>query len=191
MSAAEKKSQLRLKRQPVWGGGGKQLAAVGLVMLILGLLSIGMPFLAAWTLELMLGWLLTAIGITQVVHSLRTRGTGHLAVGLLVGVLYMAVGLLLLLYPFEGMFMLTLLLSIYLIVAGIYKIVWAIKIRFLGHWGWLFLSGITALILGAIIWIQLPGAAVWVIGLIVGIDLVFGGSSLMMIGLAARRAGRK
>jgi uncharacterized membrane protein HdeD (DUF308 family) len=48
------------------------------------------------------------------------------------------------------------------------------------------LSGIVTLILGAIILAGLPGTAAWALGLLVGIDMVFGGSALVAIALAAR-----
>jgi uncharacterized membrane protein HdeD (DUF308 family) len=39
---------------------------------------------------------------------------------------------------------------------------------------------------GVIIWL-LPAAAAWVLGLLVGIDLVFGGTTLIGMALSARK----
>ena len=50
------------------------------------------------------------------------------------------------------------------------------------------MSGLVDLILAAIIIAGLPGSAAWAIGLLVGINLVFGGTSLIGMALAARNA---
>ena len=57
-----------------------------------------------------------------------------------------------------------------------------------GRWGWLLVSGLVDLIVAALIIAGLPGSAAWAIGLLVGINLVFGGASLIGMALAARDA---
>ena len=49
-------------------------------------------------------------------------------------------------------------------------------------------NGIAGLALGVLIVAQWPSDAVWVIGLLLGIDLMFGGWSLVTLALAARTA---
>jgi uncharacterized membrane protein HdeD (DUF308 family) len=49
-------------------------------------------------------------------------------------------------------------------------------------------SGIVDLILAAIILAGFPGTALWALGLLVGINMIFGGASLVGLGLAARSA---
>jgi len=49
-------------------------------------------------------------------------------------------------------------------------------------------SGLIDLILAAIILIGLPGTAAWAIGLLVGINMIFGGSALIAMGLHARNS---
>ena len=55
-------------------------------------------------------------------------------------------------------------------------------------WGWLLVSGLVDLVVAALIIAGLPGSAAWAIGLLVGINLVFGGTSLIGMALAARNA---
>jgi uncharacterized membrane protein HdeD (DUF308 family) len=50
------------------------------------------------------------------------------------------------------------------------------------------INGIIDLVLAAVIISGLPGSVVWALGLLVGIDLVFGGASLIAMAMAARRA---
>ncbi len=56
--------------------------------------------------------------------------------------------------------------------------------------GWLPGSGVVDLILAGLTIAGLPGSALWSIGLPVGIDMVFGGASLISMALAARDANR-
>ena len=95
------------------------------------------------------------------------------------------------LYPFEGVLALTLLLAAFLLVQGVFQIVAAYRIRPGRSWGWMLASGIATLILGVLIWLGWPGAALWIIGLLVGIHLLFSGFSLVMLALAARRSEHK
>ena len=50
------------------------------------------------------------------------------------------------------------------------------------------MSGVIDMILAAIIIAGLPGTAVWALGMLVGINMLFGGASLVGLGLAARNA---
>ena len=56
------------------------------------------------------------------------------------------------------------------------------------RWSWLLVSGIVDILLAGIIISGLPGTALWAIGLLVGINLVFGGATLIGMALAARKA---
>jgi uncharacterized membrane protein HdeD (DUF308 family) len=55
-----------------------------------------------------------------------------------------------------------------------------------GRWGWLLAAGILDILVAAVVIAGLPGSAAWAIGLLVGINLVFGGTSLIGMALAAR-----
>jgi uncharacterized membrane protein HdeD (DUF308 family) len=101
--------------------------------------------------------------------------------------LYLAVGILLLVNPLEGALALTIVLAVFLIVEGIFKIITALRVRDHDGWGWLLASGIMSVILGLLIWAEWPASGLWVIGLLVGIQLRFTGWALVMLALAARR----
>ena len=55
-----------------------------------------------------------------------------------------------------------------------------------GRWGWMLASGIVDLILAGIIFAGLPGTAPWALGLLVGINMLFGGTAMIGMALAAR-----
>jgi uncharacterized membrane protein HdeD (DUF308 family) len=50
------------------------------------------------------------------------------------------------------------------------------------------IAGLMDLLIAVIIITGLPGSALWAIGLLVGINLLFGGATLIGVALAARNA---
>ena len=56
------------------------------------------------------------------------------------------------------------------------------------RWSWLLVAGLMDILIAIIIVAGLPGSALWAIGLLVGINLLFGGASLIGMALAARNS---
>jgi uncharacterized membrane protein HdeD (DUF308 family) len=50
------------------------------------------------------------------------------------------------------------------------------------------IAGLMDILIAVIIITGLPGSALWAIGLLVGINLLFGGATLIGVALAARKA---
>jgi uncharacterized membrane protein HdeD (DUF308 family) len=99
--------------------------------------------------------------------------------------LYAVAGLIIVANPGAAAITLTLLVAMLLIVSGVFRIVVAVAVPFQNRW-WLVLHGVINLILGISIWRDWPLSGLWVIGLFIGIDMVFNGWSLVMLGLAAK-----
>jgi uncharacterized membrane protein HdeD (DUF308 family) len=163
------------------------LLALGILMIILGAIAIAAPVVATIAVQFMLGWLLVISGIAEGIHAFMAQGWRGFLLELLSAVLYLAVGILLLVNPLEGALALTIVLAVFLIVEGIFKIITALRVRDHDGWGWLLASGIVSVILGVLIWAEWPASGLWVIGLLVGIQLLFTGWALVMVALAARR----
>jgi uncharacterized membrane protein HdeD (DUF308 family) len=160
----------------------------GVVLLILGALAIVVPPLATLGVTIFLGWLLLISGVVGLVMTFMTRGAPGFWWSLLSGVLGVAAGFVLLAFPVSGALSLTLVLIAFFIVEGIASVMYALEHRrqLSGRWGWMLTSGIVDLILAAIILAGFPGTALWALGLLVGINMLFGGASLIGLGLAAR-----
>lgn len=153
----------------------------GMLFLILGFLAVVFPQISTLSVELFLGWLFLLSGIIQSYRAFQLRHHGSSVAGaILNALLSFAVGLLLLIYPVTGIISLTILLILFFMLEGIFKIVWAIQYRESIHsWGWLVFSGLTSLALAIIIWSGWPSTAMWAIGLLVGINMIFFGTSLL------------
>lgn len=109
------------------------------------------------------------------------------AAAIFIGLLSIAAGLFLLLFPLEGVVALTLVLIALFLAAGVVKCAYAWKLRDGKGWGWMLAAGLASLTFGVLIWTGLPGSAFWVLGLLVGIDLMFYGASLLALVITARR----
>ena len=88
--------------------------------------------------------------------------------------------------PVDSALVLTLLLAVYFMVIGIFRIVASLTMRF-PNWGWVLFSGIVSFILGVLTKQQWPLSGLWIIGLFIGIDMIFSGWSYVMLSLAARK----
>src|SRR5579875_3575654 len=163
----------------------KWLLAVGILLVILGLIALADSFAVTVASMLFFGWVLVIAGIVQAVQAFRHRQSGHLLLHTLNAVLSFVVGLLLLGNPLAGALVATLLLAAYFTVAGIFRIV-AATAHIEGR-AWILLSGIITLLLGILIWLHWPSSALWIIGMFVGIGLLFSGGSQIMLALVVRR----
>lgn len=162
----------------------------GIVLVVLGLLAVLLPPLATLGVTLFLGWLFVISGIMGLIATFWARQAPGFWWSLLSAVLGIAVGLVLLVSPASGAVSLTLVLTVFFAVEGIASIMYALDHRqqLSGRWGFMLLSGLIDLILAAMILIGLPGTAAWAIGLLVGINMIFGGSALIAMGLHARNS---
>jgi uncharacterized membrane protein HdeD (DUF308 family) len=90
--------------------------------------------------------------------------------------------------PLASSLVMTLLMALYFLVAGIFRIFTALTVQITGS-GWMLVDGIITLILGILVWAQWPMAGLWIIGLFIGINLITYGWSQMMLAFALRRLG--
>jgi len=163
----------------------------GLVLLCLGVAAIVLPLIATVAVEILIGWLLLISGIVGLIATLRMRHAPGFFWSLVSAILAIAAGLVLLRWPLSGALSLTVILTAFFVVEGVASIFYALehKRELTGRWAWMLVSGALDLILGGLIFLGLPATAAWAIGLLVGINMVFGGSSIMSMALLARTAG--
>jgi len=80
------------------------------------------------------------------------------------------------------MMTLTMLLLAYFVVDGIFTIIAGFSARPVEGWGWLVASGVSSIILGALLWTKWPMTGAVAIGILLGIRLIFAGWSIAMLG---------
>jgi uncharacterized membrane protein HdeD (DUF308 family) len=159
--------------------------ALGIFLMMVGVVAIQRPVVATLTVVEVLGYLLVFGAGAEIVNSFWARRWGGFFLHLLTGLLYLFVGAVLLERPGLGAAGYTLMLAVFFVASGLFRVAFALSQRFSG-WGWTLLSGVVTLALGVLIWRDLPEAAFWVIGTFFGIDMLFIGWSWIMLGLAVR-----
>jgi uncharacterized membrane protein HdeD (DUF308 family) len=162
----------------------------GVVLVVLGATAIVIPVIATLAATVVLGWLFLVSGIMGLVSTFWMRQAPGFWWALISAVLGIVVGALLLASPLRGAVTLTIVLVAFFIIEGVASIMFALehKRQLSGRWGWMLVSGIIDLVLGAMIFAGLPSTAAWAIGLLVGINMVFGGTALVAMAVHARDA---
>lgn len=162
----------------------------GIILSLLGLAAIILPPVAGLVATVLLGWLFLIAGVVGLVATLRARQAPGFGWSLLSALVAVIAGGALLWNPLQGLVTLTFVLTAFFVVDGILIIALAIAHRreLSGKWEWMMLNGVVDLVLAAIIISGLPGTITWALGLLVGIDMMFGGASLIAMALEARKA---
>jgi uncharacterized membrane protein HdeD (DUF308 family) len=153
-------------------------------------MAVGSAYIATLTTLLVIGSLLLAGGVVQIVNAFLAHTWRGFFLYLLGGLLHLVLGGLMIEHPERTAELLTLMLAVAFLAGGSFRVVAALATRFSG-WGWVALNGAVTLALGVAIWRQWPEASYWVIGLFVGIDLIFNGWSWVMLGLIVKAAGSR
>ena len=160
----------------------------GIVLVLLGFAAIVVPVVATLAITLVIGWLFLISGGVGLVTTFWMRNAPGFWWALLSAVIALAAGVILILWPISGVLSLTLVLIAFFAVEGIATLMYAFehKAQLSGRWGWMLASGVVDLILAGIIFAGLPGTAAWALGLLVGINMLFGGTAMIGMALAAR-----
>jgi uncharacterized membrane protein HdeD (DUF308 family) len=162
--------------------------ALNVLMILTGVLAIMIPPVAGIAVLVVVAWLLMFSGAAHLVFAWHTRTAGGMVWELLLGILYILVGVYALLNPVAGLASLTLVLAIYLFMEAVLELILSFRLRPLAGSNWLLIDGIITLILAVLIWRSWPSSSEWVIGTLVGISMLFSGAARLSLSLAARRA---
>jgi uncharacterized membrane protein HdeD (DUF308 family) len=158
---------------------------LGIVLIILGAIAIGSAFLMTIASVFLFGWILIIGGVIEVVHAFWHKRWAGFFLDLLTGVLYVVVGWMMVNNPQESALLLTLIIAMFLVFEGVFRIVAAIAVRY-PHWGSVLFNGVISLLLGILIWRRWPVSGLWAIGLFVGIEMLLNGWSLVMLSMTGR-----
>jgi uncharacterized membrane protein HdeD (DUF308 family) len=158
----------------------------GIVLLATGVAAILHDVTATKVSVIAIGSLLTLAGVAQIIQSFYVRSWSGFFLYLLDGIIRTAVGVLLVLYPQAGAQALTLVLSVYLMVGGVFKAI-ACGMLTIPGWGWSVVSGLISFVLGVVLAVQGPQVSIWFLGFAVGVNLVLDGWALLMFAAATKK----
>ena len=180
--AATSPAAAPLKKASGWG------IAFAILIILAGIFAICLPFASGIAITIVVGWLLVVSGVFHIADAFHAKGVGAFFWRLLVGIVFIIGGLDIAFVPLRGLFTLTFVLAIILMVQGIFTLIGFFRHRKMHGAGWMLFNGIVTILLSLIIWWDGPRAAVWVIGTLVGIHLIFSGISRLMIWGAVRKS---
>ena len=161
------------------------LIFAGGALLLIGAAAIVHDVTATRISVMVIGALLSVAGVVQIVHGFYVSSWSGFFLYLLAGIIRTAVGVMLVRYPLVGAEALTLVVSLYLIVGGVFKAVASFVLTLPG-WGWTVASGVVSLALGVVLGVQWPQTSVWFVGFAVGLDLMLDGGALLMFAAAIK-----
>jgi uncharacterized membrane protein HdeD (DUF308 family) len=162
----------------------------GILLAILGLAAMIVPPLASLAVTIFLGWMFLISGIGGLIVTFWARQMPGFWWSLISALLAIAAGIILLAQPVQGTLTLTIVVGVYFLAEGVATIMYALEHRreLSGRWSWLLVAGLMDIFIAFIVISGLPGSAEWAIGLLVGINLLFGGATLIGMALAARNS---
>ena len=149
--------------------------AEGIFFTILGLFAMAVPQFFSLTLDYFLAWLFVISAVAIGYRYFQTPDMPNRSSVILSALLYLALGILLFVYPMSGILTLTLLLAFYFLADGCTKIYGGMQIKPVKSWGWIVCSGVLSLILSGLILAGWPSEASWMLGMLVGINLFITG----------------
>jgi uncharacterized membrane protein HdeD (DUF308 family) len=159
----------------------------GILLVILGLAAMIVPPLASLAVTIFLGWLFLISGIAGLALTFWARQMPGFWWSLISAALAVGAGIVLLARPVQGTLTLTLVVGAYFLAEGVATIMYALEHRreLSARWSWMLVAGLMDILIAAIVIAGLPGSATWAIGLLVGINLLFGGATLIGVAFAA------
>jgi uncharacterized membrane protein HdeD (DUF308 family) len=163
--------------------------AWGVVLIVIGVLALMMPGVAALATALTLAWLLLFAGVVEIIHAFQTRHRSGFGWKLLAGIITLVLGLCILLFPVAGIATLALWIGALIFAGGIVRLILAFRVRPAKGWGWVLFDGVLAIVIGGLIAWGWPASSIGFIGLLTGFWLLFSGIWRIMLDGRAPRPG--
>jgi uncharacterized membrane protein HdeD (DUF308 family) len=159
---------------------------VGIALLLLGIAAVARSFAATVASMVFFGWLLVLASLIEFVDAFMVGHWAGFFSHVLLAILFGIVGLLIVVKPVISAEALTVLMSMFFLISGLYQLLASLWTHLPG-WGWQALNGIIAAGMGVLILVQWPASGLWVIGLFVGIDLILFGWTWIALALNLRK----
>ena len=154
---------------------------LGIVLLVLGVLAIGFPLVSSIAVKLVVGWFFLLTGISVLYSAFQMRQWRSAIWAGLIGVLQLAAGIYLTMFPLTGLIGLTFLTGLVFLAQGVAEAAMAWQYRPRSGWVWLAASAAASGLLGVILIAGLPETALWALGMFLGLNLISSGVSFLAL----------
>lgn len=158
----------------------------GILSLLVGVFAIAAPGLFSFVLTQLIGALCLVTGVVAIFQALFGKNSPHCFLSTLSAIIRIAAGSALLFFPVAGLLALTLVVAAVFLTEGVVCLVTAFRMRANPAWVWLLLNGIVALLLGGMIYAKWPLDSAGILGILYGIQSLFSGSAMLMMGISTK-----
>lgn len=152
----------------------KWYLALGVIFIVFGFILLGTLTMATLSIIFLFGILMMLGGVLHIISAFKFFNGGFRWLWAIFGILYMIAGYYAFHSPMNTAIVLTQLLAIFLVIAGIIRSLNAVFYRQHKAWGWTLFSGLLTLLTGGLI-LASPDAPFWVLGMFLAIDILFQG----------------
>ncbi|AZP21624.1 HdeD family acid-resistance protein [Streptomyces aquilus] len=162
------------------------IAALGVILVVAGLVGLIYTGVATLTSMLLFGWLLLIGGIVGLLHAIQARGTNFFWLGVVVAALNIAAGVVVIRRPEAAAEALTMFAALLFLTGGVFRLVGSLVVRG-PQFGWTLVQGAFGLLLGILVLASWPSSSKYVIGCFFSLALLFDGLGLIATGYGGRR----
>tara|TARA_B100000579_G_C22712914_1_gene795493 strand:+ start:296 stop:826 length:531 start_codon:yes stop_codon:yes gene_type:complete len=156
----------------------------GILLMILGVIALLQPSIAAEAIAMLIGWLLVIAGLVAVIGGISHQSGPRSPVAFGGGLVTLIFGFLLLILPAPALATVTIIVAIFFLIAGIAELFSALLLRTAygvsNHCGLAFFHGLLCVLFGLALLAFWPTSLV-VIGIIVGMNLCVTGAYLISL----------
>ena len=166
----------------------KTLMFTGVLLVFFGLIVVFSPIATSQLVVTVVAMLLCVTGVLRLVQAFKSQARLEMIGSSLLGAVIIGLGVLVWLNPDVGSGFLTVLLSVFFLAHGVWKLITAFHYRRFAAWGWLLISGLVSLFFAYLMLKQWPLSGAWSIGILVGADLIFTGVVSILLSRSMKRA---
>ncbi len=157
----------------------KDFKLTGIILCVAGAICLITPFIAGAAVVFVIGFSLLLGGVLYVVQGISISDAPGKTQHILLGALMILGGISALSHPLYGLKLLTLVMAIFFIFEGTWKIVMAMAIPADSGRNSVLFSGIISLLLGGLIGSEWPLSGTWAVGTLLGVDFLLTGFFLI------------
>lgn len=163
-----------------------RLTALGVILVIAGLVGLVYTGVATLTSMLLFGWLLLIGGVVGLLHAVQARGSNFFWLGVVVAALNIAAGVVVIGRPEAAAAALTMFAALLFLTGGVFRLVGSLVVRG-PQFGWTLVQGAFGLLLGILVLASWPSSSKYVIGCFFSLALLFDGLGLVATGFGGRK----
>lgn len=162
----------------------------GVLAILFGIVALVAPLSTAVIFAIVIGIFAVVDGVFAIIDAIRHRGSGSMALRIVLGVIDILFGFALWFWPGLSLVVLVFMVGIWAIVIGILEIIASIQSRKLyDGWVWGLITGALLVIFGIVV-VARPGAGLVTLTWIVGIFAIILGIAWIVFGINIRKSGK-